>query len=157
MPWSTGPSWPRNLPEVARAEVHYHEELARPWIPTFRLGYNTAGVFGGGSNVVPPTLAHFGGRSDFDVSLFWTIMNLGAGNISLQNRRYAILGEAEAQRVRVINLVRQEISSASAEALAVAIRSRSPGANWPPRRTGCARTPNSAAITWAGPSRCSTA
>ena len=103
--------------EVARAEVHYHEELARPWIPTVWLGYS-AGVFGGGSNVVPPTLAHFGGRSDFDVSLFWTIMNLGAGNISLQNRRYAILGEAEAQRVRVINLVRQEITSARAEALA---------------------------------------
>ena len=103
--------------DVARAEVHYHEELARPWIPTVWLGYS-AGVFGGGSNVVPPTLAHFGGRSDFDVSLFWTIMNLGAGNISLQNRRYAILGEAEAQRVRVINLVRQEITSARAEALA---------------------------------------
>ena len=45
-------------------------------------------------------------------------MNLGAGNISLQNRRYAILGEAEAQRVRVINQVRQEITSARAEALA---------------------------------------
>ena len=45
--------------DVARAEVHYHEELARPWIPTVWLGYS-AGVFGGGSNVVPPTLAHFG-------------------------------------------------------------------------------------------------
>ena len=103
--------------DVARAEVHYHEELARPWIPTLWLGYS-AGGFGGGSNVVPPTLAHFGGRSDFDVSLFWTIMNLGAGNISLQNRRYAHVGEAEAQRVRVINLVRQEITSARAQALA---------------------------------------
>ena len=89
--------------DVARAEVHYHEELARPWIPTVWLGYS-AGVFGGGSNVVPPTLAHFGSRSDFDVSLFWTIMNLGAGNISLQNRRYAIVGEADAQRMRVMNL-----------------------------------------------------
>ncbi len=103
--------------DVARAEVHYHEELARPWIPTLWLGYS-AGVFGGGSNVVPPTLAHFGGRSDFDVSLFWTIMNLGAGNISLQNRRYAIVGEADAQRMRVLNLVRQEVTSARADALA---------------------------------------
>ena len=25
---------------VARAEVHYHEELARPWIPTVWLGYS---------------------------------------------------------------------------------------------------------------------
>ena len=47
--------------------VQYHEELARPWIPTVWLGYS-GGAFGGGSNVVPPTLAHFGGRSDFDVS-----------------------------------------------------------------------------------------
>ena len=45
-------------------------------------------------------------------------MNLGAGNLSLQNRRYANLGEAEAQRVRTINQVRQEITSARAEALA---------------------------------------
>ena len=45
-------------------------------------------------------------------------MNLGAGNISLQNRRYAILGEAEARRLRVVNRVRQEITSARAEALA---------------------------------------
>ena len=67
---------------------------------------------------MPPTLAHFGGRSDFDVSLFWTIMNLGAGNISLQNRRYAIVGEADAQRMRVLNLVRQEVTSARADALA---------------------------------------
>jgi len=103
--------------EVARAEVHYHEELARPWIPTLWLGYS-AGAFGGGSNVVPPTLAHFGGRSDFDVSLYWTLLNLGAGNISFQNRRYAIVGAADAQRMRVLNRVRQEVTSARAEALA---------------------------------------
>ncbi len=102
---------------VARAEVHYHEELARPWLPTVWLGYS-GGVFGGGSNVIPPLMAHFGGRSDFDVRVFWTLMNLGAGNLSLQNRRYANLGEAEAQRVRTINQVRQEITSARAEALA---------------------------------------
>ena len=45
-------------------------------------------------------------------------MNLGAGNISLQNRRYAIVGEADAQRMRVLNLVRQEVTSARADALA---------------------------------------
>ena len=39
-------------------------------------------AFGGGSNIIPPLLAHFGGRSDFDVRVFWTLMNLGAGNIS---------------------------------------------------------------------------
>ena len=103
---------------MARAEVHYHEELARPWIPTVWLGY-IAGAFGGGSNVVPPTMAHFGGRSDFDVSLWWTLQNLGAGNLSLQHRTRAIVGEADSQRMRVLNRVRQEVTSARADALAV--------------------------------------
>ena len=58
MPWNTGPSLPRRSAEIARADVQYHEELARPWIPTLWLGYS-AGVFGGGSNVVPPTLGSF--------------------------------------------------------------------------------------------------
>ncbi len=102
---------------MARAEVHYHEELARPWIPTVWLGYS-AGAFGGGSNVVPPTMAHFGGRSDFDVSLWWTVLGLGAGNLSLQHRTRAIVGEADSQRMRVLNRVRQEVASARADALA---------------------------------------
>jgi len=102
---------------VAVAEVRHNQELARPWLPTLWLGYS-AGAFGGGSNVVPPTLAHFGGRGDFDVRLFWTISNLGAGNLSLQQRRQAQLGEAEASRVAMINRVRQEVTSARADALA---------------------------------------
>jgi outer membrane protein TolC len=103
--------------KVARAEVRYHEELARPWIPTVWLGYS-GGVFGGGSNVVPPLLSHFSGRTDFDVQVFWTLLNLGAGNLSLQNRRLARVGQADAQRVGVINQVRHEIITARALALA---------------------------------------
>ena len=102
---------------VALANVRHNQELARPWLPTVWLGYS-AGGFGGGSNVIPPTLAHFGGRSDFDVRLFWTISNIGIGNLSLQQRRLAQLNEAEAQRVGTINRVRQEVTSARADALA---------------------------------------
>jgi outer membrane protein TolC len=102
---------------VALANVRHNQELARPWLPTVWLGYS-AGGFGGGSNVVPPTLAHFGGREDFDVRLFWTISNIGIGNLSLQQRRLAQLNEAEAQRVGTINRVRQEVTSSRADALA---------------------------------------
>jgi outer membrane protein TolC len=102
---------------VALANVRHNQELARPWLPTVWLGYS-AGAFGGGSNVVPPTLAHFGGRTDFDVRLFWTISNLGLGNLSLQQRRQAQLDEADALRVAMINRVRQEVASARADALA---------------------------------------
>jgi outer membrane protein TolC len=103
--------------EVARADVNYREELARPWIPTVLVGFS-GGAFGGGSNVVPPLLSHFGGRTDFDVRLFWTLMNLGAGNLSLQNRRFAQAGEADAFRVATINRIRQEVTSSRADALA---------------------------------------
>jgi outer membrane protein TolC len=114
---SNRPDLASRTAEVARAEVRYQEELARPWIPTVWLGYS-GGVFGGGSNVVPPLLSHFSGRTDFDVRVFWTLLNLGAGNLSLQNRSLAKVGEADAGRVAVINLVRREIISARADALA---------------------------------------
>jgi outer membrane protein TolC len=113
----TRPDLAARTADVARAEVHHREEIARPWIPTFWLGFS-GGAFGGGSNVVPPLLAHFGGRTDFDVRLFWTLMNLGAGNLSLINRRDAQVGEAEARRVATINQVRKDVASAQADALA---------------------------------------
>lgn len=103
--------------EVARAEVLYHQELARPWIPTFWVGYS-AGAFGGGSNILPPLLAHVGGRADFDVRVFWTLTGMGAGNLALQKRGFARVGEADARRVATVNQVRRDIISARAEALA---------------------------------------
>jgi outer membrane protein TolC len=103
--------------EAARAAVRHREELARPWLPIVWLGFS-GGAFGGGSNVVPPLMAHFGSRSDFDVRVFWTLLNMGAGNLSLQNRRWAQLGEAESARVQTINQVRKDVASARADALA---------------------------------------
>ncbi|HKM55492.1 MAG TPA: TolC family protein, partial [Isosphaeraceae bacterium] len=103
--------------DIERAEFKHKEELARPMLPTIWLGYS-GGVFGGGSNVVPPLMSHFGGRTDFDVRVYWTLMNLGAGNLTLQKRRQAEVAEAEARRARVVNQVREQISSARATALA---------------------------------------
>ncbi|WP_148593331.1 TolC family protein [Aquisphaera giovannonii] len=103
--------------DVERAEYQYRREVARPLLPTLWMGYS-GGAFGGGSNVVPPLMGHFGGRSDFDVRVYWTLMNLGAGNLSLIHRGQARVGEAEAQRVRAINQARREIAASRAEALA---------------------------------------
>ncbi len=111
------PDLAAQVAEVARAEFNYHEELARPWLPTVWLGYS-AGGFGGGSNVIPQSFGHFGSRDDFDVRLFWTFTGLGVGNLSLQNRTFATVGEADAARMRVLNRVRREVASARAEALA---------------------------------------
>src|SRR5262249_21428096 len=73
-------------------------------------------VFGGGSNLVPPLVGNFAGRTDFDVRVYWTLLNLGAGNLSLIHQRQAQLGQAEAERARTLNRVRSEVISALADA-----------------------------------------
>jgi outer membrane protein TolC len=102
---------------IGEAEAHYKQEIARPLLPTLWLGFS-GGVFGGGSNLVPPLLGNFAGRTDFDVRVYWTFLNMGAGNLSLIRERNAEIGQATAQRARTINRARDEVSSALAQARA---------------------------------------
>ena len=103
--------------DVEAADARLKQEYARPLLPTIWLGFS-GGAFGGGSNLVPPYVGNFAGRTDFDVQLFWTFSNLGFGNLGFQKQRRGELGQADAERVRVMNLVRQEVASARAEAIA---------------------------------------
>jgi len=114
----------RRRPEVGArvaatgaAETRYREERARPLLPTLALGFS-GGVFGGGSNLTGPSLAGFRGRTDFDVLLYWTVRNLGAGNVSLQKRRLAEVGQAVGEQSRAVAEIRTEVSAAAAEAAA---------------------------------------
>jgi outer membrane protein TolC len=111
-------------PEVAAraaaigvAETRFHQERARPLLPTVWLGFSGGG-FGGGSNLVPPFLGNFKGRTDFDVRAFWMLQNLGLGNLAIQKRHRAEIGAAVGQQSRTINQVRQEVTSARDEAIA---------------------------------------
>ena len=83
-------------------------------MPTLWLGYS-GGVFGGGSNLVPPLLGKFAGRNDFDVFVYWTLLNMGAGNLALIKERDAEIGQAIAERQRTINRAQNEIMSAVAD------------------------------------------
>ena len=102
---------------IAELEFKYKEERARPLLPNLWLGFS-GGVFGGGSNLRPPDIAHFGGRTDFDIVIYWTLQNLGLGNLNLQRRRLAQVGEASAARSIMVNRIRREIASAQADAKA---------------------------------------
>ena len=102
---------------INEAEARWKQEIGRPLLPTLWLGYS-GGVFGGGSNLVPPLLGNFASRTDFDVDVFWTLMNLGAGNLALIKQRHAQVGQAIAERSRTINRARDEVSSSLAEARA---------------------------------------
>lgn len=102
---------------IGEAEAHLKQEVARPLLPTLWLGYS-GGAFGGGSNLTPPLVGNFASRSDFDVDVYWTLMNLGAGNLALIKGRRAQVGQALAERARTINRARDEISASLAEARA---------------------------------------
>lgn len=103
--------------QINEAEVHKRQEIGRPLLPTLWLGFS-GGSFGGGSNYAPPTLGRFGGRTDFDVELYWTLMNFGVGNVALIKERDAQLGRAVALRQRTINRARSEVSQALADSRA---------------------------------------
>jgi outer membrane protein TolC len=103
--------------EIGQAEARVKEEIGRPLLPTLWLGFS-GGAFGGGSNLVPPLVGNFAGRTDFDVRVFWTLMGAGAGNLALIRERQAEMGEAVAARARTINRARDEVMEAVANAKA---------------------------------------
>jgi len=102
---------------VGVAETRLTQEIARPLLPTVWLGFS-GGAMGGGSNMVPPLVGNFGGRTDFDVRLFWTVQNLGLGNLAIQKQRRAAIGQAIGDQSRMINTIRREVASAKARLIA---------------------------------------
>lgn len=85
-----------------------------PFSPTVLMGFS-AGGFGGGSNLVRPVFGGFGGRSDFDVVAYWTLQNLGIGNLSLINLAKSRLGVTRYQEIAVLDQVRAEVAEAYAK------------------------------------------
>lgn len=98
---------------VARALLTLEGARALPFSPSIFLGYS-AGGFGGGSNLVRPLFGGFGGRSDFDAIGFWTIQNLGVGNVAMIRAANANLGIRRFEQLEVLNRVRAEIAEAYA-------------------------------------------
>jgi outer membrane protein TolC len=111
-----------NRPELAaqRAAIGaalFSLEGARilPFSPTTLVGFS-AGGFGGGSNLVRPIFGGFSGREDLDAIAYWTIQNLGVGNIALIRLASARLRISQFQRVEVLNMVRAQVAEAYARA-----------------------------------------
>lgn len=98
---------------VLAASTRLRQEQVRPFVPTIGVGFS-AGTFGGGSDLTEPRFGRFAPRTDFDALAYWTLDNLGAGNLAEQKRLRARLAEAEAERVRVLDRVRREVAEALA-------------------------------------------
>jgi outer membrane protein TolC len=108
-------------PELKARQAAIREALitlegarALPFSPSILIGYSSGG-YGGGSNLVRPIFGGFGGRSDFDAMAFWTLQNLGVGNLSLINLGRARLGVAEYELIAVLDDVRAEVAEAYAK------------------------------------------
>jgi outer membrane protein TolC len=84
-----------------------------PFSPTILVGFS-AGGFGGGSNLVSPVFGGFGGRSDFDAMIYWTVRNLGVGNIAMIRAADAKLQMSRFQEIAILNQVRAEVAEAYA-------------------------------------------
>ena len=84
-----------------------------PFSPTVLIGLS-AGGFGGGSNLVRPVFGSFNSRSDFDAIGYWTLQNMGVGNVALIKTAKARLGATRFQELATLNHVRAEVASAYA-------------------------------------------
>jgi outer membrane protein TolC len=100
--------------DVARFETRLRQERVRPLVPTIAVGVS-AGDFGGGSNIVGYRFSHFSGRTDIDVLAVWTLQNMGFGNLAVQNKVRAEVGQAEANRISMFDQVRREVAEALAQ------------------------------------------
>jgi outer membrane protein TolC len=84
-----------------------------PFSPTVVMGFS-AGGFGGGSNLVRPIFGNLGTRADFDAIAYWSLRNLGVGNIALINIAKAHVKATEFQELAVMDQIRDEVAEAYA-------------------------------------------
>jgi outer membrane protein TolC len=84
-----------------------------PFSPTTIVGFS-AGGFGGGSNLVRPIFGGFAGREDLDAIMYWTIQNLGVGNVALIRLADAQLKVNQFQQIEILNRVRADVAEAYA-------------------------------------------
>jgi len=114
-----------NRPELAsqRAVVQatlelLRQERFRPLIPSVVLagrgpdGAITNGVYGGGTK---GDLSTWGGRSEFDIGMVWTLHNLGMGNRALVRGRAADQEKALIELLNLQDRVAEEVVQARAQ------------------------------------------
>jgi outer membrane protein TolC len=98
-----------------------------PFSPNYLIGYS-AGTFGGGSNLIAqpggfppgpnaiegPRFGNFAGREDVDVIVYWSLRNLGVGNVAMVREARARHDISKLEEVVILNRVRAEVAAAYA-------------------------------------------
>ena len=120
-------------PELAARRAEIQEALygltsakLLPFSPNVILGFS-AGTFGGGSNLLVEGIkqadgstltgsrfGQFGGRTDFDAIAYWTLQNLGVGNIAMIRGARSRVRQTELRQLETLNRIRTEVAEAYA-------------------------------------------
>lgn len=111
---------------ILAALFHLQGAKCLPFSPNVLLGYS-AGAFGGGSNLVAagipqadgsvlrqPRFDSFAGRQDVDAVVYWTLRNLGVGNLALVRLAQSNVRSEHLREVIVLDRVRAEVAAAYA-------------------------------------------
>ena len=92
-----------------------------PFSPQVLVGYS-AGTFGGGSNLITPQQPHefgnFADREDVDAILYWSLRNLGVGNLALIRLSRSQLRQTQLRQIETLDRIRAEVASSQARLLA---------------------------------------
>jgi outer membrane protein TolC len=97
-----------------------------PFSPQVLVGFS-AGTFGGGSNLMAAGVlqtngsilqqerfGNFGDRTDFDVVMYWSLRNLGVGNLALIRASQSQHRQSELRALETLDRVRTEVASSQA-------------------------------------------
>jgi outer membrane protein TolC len=100
---------------IKAALLDLHSAKVLPFSPTVLAGFSD-GAFGGGSSYAvsqgEPRFGNLTDRSDVDVVLYWSLLNLGFGNKALIDTARARLGESQLEEMVVLDRVREEVAAA---------------------------------------------
>jgi outer membrane protein TolC len=111
---------------IQEALIELRAAKLLPFSPNLLVGYS-AGTFGGGSNlaaagIVQPDgtvlrqsrFGNYDGRQDFDAVIYWTIRNMGLGNLAITRIADSRLRASNYREVEMLDRVRAEVASAYA-------------------------------------------
>ncbi len=101
---------------IRQALLALYEAKVLPFSPNLIVGFS-GGSFGGGSSIVgqagQPIFGNVGLRNDLDAISYWTLQNMGIGNLALIRAAKARVGIQELQKLVIFNLVRRQVAEAA--------------------------------------------
>jgi outer membrane protein TolC len=108
------PELAANRAAIQQALLTLEGAKVLPFSPTILIGFS-AGGFGGGSNLVRPVFGGFGGRTDFDAIGYWSLLNMGVGNLAQINLARARLRLNQYELIATLDRIRAEVAEAYAQ------------------------------------------